>query len=63
VRGELVDVLCVESEIPYRFHEEDKATIELLASYLAIAIQNMQMQERAADADDAAPGARERFEP
>jgi hypothetical protein len=46
VRGELVGVLCLESEVPYRFHEEDKATIELLGSYLAIAIQNMQWQER-----------------
>lgn len=50
VRGELVGVLCLESEIPYRFHEEDKATIELLGRYLAIAIQNMQWQERSADA-------------
>lgn len=46
VRGELVGVLCLESEVPYRFHEEDKASIELLGSYLAIAIQNMQWQER-----------------
>ena len=56
VRGELVGVLCIESTHPYRFHEEDKTTIELLGSYLAIAIQNMQLQERstaeaAADAD------------
>jgi hypothetical protein len=49
VRGDLVGVLCLESEVPYRFHEEDKASIELLGSYLAIAIQNMQWQERAAD--------------
>ena len=54
VRGELVGVLCIESEMPYRFHEEDKTSIELLGSYLAIAIQNMQMQERG---DDAAAGA------
>src|SRR5574342_600186 len=27
VRGELVGVLVVESEAPYRFHEEDKTTI------------------------------------
>ena len=47
VRGELVGVLCIESETPYRFHEEDKATIELLGSYLAIAIQNIQLQEAA----------------
>ena len=55
VRGELVGVLCLESEIPYRFHEEDKATIELLGSYLAIAIQNMQWQERSADAGPEPP--------
>jgi adenylate cyclase len=60
VRGELVGVLCLESEIPYRFHEEDKATIELLGSYLAIAIQNMQWQERSADAGaETAPAADE----
>ena len=47
VRGELVGVLCVESDVPYRFHEEDRASIELLGSYLAIAIQNMLLQERA----------------
>jgi adenylate cyclase len=47
VRGELVGVLCIESDEPYRFHEEDKASIELLGSYLAIAIQNMQWQEQA----------------
>jgi hypothetical protein len=50
VRGELVGVLVVESEAAYRFHEQDKTTIELLGSYLAIAIQNMQLQERASDA-------------
>jgi GAF domain-containing protein len=49
VRGELVGVLCLESEVPYRFHEDDKASIELLGGYLAIAIQNMQWQERAGD--------------
>jgi hypothetical protein len=46
VRGELIGVLCIESEIPYRFHEEDKSSIEVLGSYLAIAIQNMQLLER-----------------
>lgn len=51
VRGELVGVLCIESETPYRFHEEDKTTIELLGSYLAIAIQNMQLNE-AGDEDE-----------
>ncbi len=49
VRDELVGVLCLESELPYRFHEDDKATIEILGSYLAIAIQNMQLQERTGD--------------
>ena len=49
VRGELVGVLCVESEVPYRFHEEDRASIELLGSYLAIAVQNMALQERGAE--------------
>jgi hypothetical protein len=46
VRGELIGVLCVESEMRYRFHEEDKQSIELLGSYVAVAIQNMQLQER-----------------
>jgi hypothetical protein len=55
VRGELVGVLCLESETPYRFHEQDKKSIELLGSYLAIAIQNMQLQERAQDAAPEAP--------
>src|SRR5215471_11168439 len=32
VRGELIGVLCIESDIPYRFHEEDRATVELLGS-------------------------------
>lgn len=45
VRGELVGVLCIESETPYRFHEEDKTSIELLGSYLAIAIQNVLLNE------------------
>jgi hypothetical protein len=45
VRGELVGVLVVESEVQYRFHEEDKTSIELLGNYLAIAMQNMQLQE------------------
>jgi putative methionine-R-sulfoxide reductase with GAF domain len=50
VRGELIGVLCIESETPYRFHEEDKNTIELLGSALAIAIQNMQLKEAEAEA-------------
>jgi adenylate cyclase len=55
VRGELVGVLCIESDVPYRFHEEDKVSIELLGSYLAIAIQNMQLQERAEVAAEPPP--------
>jgi adenylate cyclase len=46
VRDELVGVLCLESTAPYRFHEADKASIELLGSYLALAIQNLQLHER-----------------
>jgi adenylate cyclase len=53
VRGELVGVLCLESDIAYRFHVEDKSSIELLGSYLAIAVQNMQLQERTAETSDA----------
>jgi GAF domain len=51
-RHELVGVLCIESEIPYRFHEEDKTAIELLGGYLAIAIQNMQLRERSEATSD-----------
>jgi adenylate cyclase len=54
VRGELIGVLCLESDVPYRFHEEDKASIELLGNYLAIAIQNMQLQDAAAPAPESA---------
>jgi hypothetical protein len=52
VRDDLVGVLCLESEVPYRFHEEDKASIELLGNYLAIAIQNMQMRQQLAEGGD-----------
>ncbi len=55
VRDVLVGVLCLESTAPYRFHEADKASIELLGSYLALAIQNMQWQERHADPSAEAP--------
>ncbi len=53
VRGELQGVLVLESESAYRFHEEDKNAIELLGSYLAIAIQNCQLQE-ATESDNVA---------
>jgi adenylate cyclase len=52
-RGELIGVLCVESEQPYRFHEEDKTAIELLGSYIAIAIHSMLLRERAEAAAEA----------
>jgi adenylate cyclase len=57
VRGELVGVLCLESDVPYRFHEEDKAAIELLGSYVALAIQNIQITDRAAEAAPESPTA------
>ncbi len=50
-RGDLVGVLVLESEAPYRFVEEDRATIELLGSYLALAIQNAVLQEAAEGAE------------
>jgi adenylate cyclase len=55
VRDELVGVLCIESETPYRFHEEDKNTIAMLGSSLAIAIQNMQLREAEGRAEEDAP--------
>jgi hypothetical protein len=56
-RGELIGVLCIESEQPYRFHEEDKTAIELLGGYLAIAIHAMALRERSDAAEAAAPAA------
>jgi signal transduction protein with GAF and PtsI domain len=55
VRDELIGVLCIESEKPYRFHEEDRAYLEVLGGYLAIAIQNALLRERAEEADEAPP--------
>jgi adenylate cyclase len=54
-RGELIGVLCVESEQPYRFHEEDKTAIELLGGYIAIAIHSMLQRERSEPVADVAP--------
>jgi adenylate cyclase len=48
-RGELVGVLCLESERSYRYHEEDKACVEILGRHLGLAIQHMQWQERLVD--------------
>lgn len=55
VRGELLGVLCVESETPYRFHEEDKAACEVLGGYIAIALQNMLLQERSEEHGESPP--------
>jgi hypothetical protein len=66
VRDELIGVLCIESDAPYRFHEEDRTYLEVLGGYLAIAIQNALLHERseesgeamaAVDAPDARSGA------
>jgi len=54
VRDELVGVLCIESDQPYRFHEDDRAYLEVLGGYLAIAIQNALLRERSDAAEDAA---------
>jgi adenylate cyclase len=54
VRNALLGVLCIESEAPYRFHEDDRSTVELLGSYVALAIQNMMLKERV-DLADSAP--------
>lgn len=56
-RGELVGVLCVETEGWYRFHEDDRAYLEVLGGFLAIAIQNALLRERAEDDADAPAGA------
>lgn len=49
-RGELIGVLCIETDATYRFHEEDRACVEVLGGYLAIAIQNALLRE-STDAD------------
>lgn len=55
---DLVGVLCIESNASYRFHEEDRAYLEVLGRYLAIAIQNALLRERAEEGEEsaAAPG-------
>ncbi len=50
--GDLLGVLYVESEEPYRFHEEDRTYLEVLGGYLAIAIQNALLRERSDDPDE-----------
>ncbi len=44
-RDELIGVLCIETDATYRFHEEDRACVEVLGGYLAIAIQNALLRE------------------
>jgi adenylate cyclase len=53
-QGELIGVLCIETDAQYRFHEDDRACVEVLGGYLAIAIQNALLRERSEDADDGA---------
>jgi len=52
VRDELIGVLCIETDQSYRFHEEDRAYIEVLGGYLAIAIQNALLKERAEEPEE-----------
>jgi hypothetical protein len=56
VRDELIGVLYIESNESYRFHEEDRVYLEVLGGYVAIAIQNALLQERAGDGDEAEEG-------
>jgi hypothetical protein len=51
-RDELIGVLCIETDANYRFHEEDRACVEVLGGYLAIAIQNALLRESTDTADD-----------
>jgi hypothetical protein len=52
VRDELIGVLCIETDKFYRFHEEDRAYIEVLGGYLAIAIQNALLKERTEEPEE-----------
>ncbi|HEY8549668.1 MAG TPA: GAF domain-containing protein [Vicinamibacterales bacterium] len=54
VRDDLLGVLCLESEEAYRFHERDRAYFEVVANYLAVAIQNMLLSEREESSAEAA---------
>lgn len=56
-RGELVGVLCIETNCPYRFHEEDRSYLEVMGGYLAIAIQNALLRERAEESEEPAVAA------
>jgi adenylate cyclase len=52
-RNELIGVLCIETDCPYRFHEEDRAYLEVMGGYLAIAIQNALLRERTEEVEEA----------
>ena len=52
MRDELIGVLCIETDRSYRFHEEDRAYIEVLGGYLAIAIQNALLRERTEEPEE-----------
>jgi hypothetical protein len=52
VRDELIGVLCIETDQSYRFHEEDRSFVEVLGGYLAIAIQNALLRERAEEPEE-----------
>lgn len=51
---ELVGVLCIETDSVYRFHEQDRSYLEILGGYIALAVQNALMRERAEVPDDRA---------
>ena len=55
VRDELIGVLCIETDKSYRFHEDDRAYVEVLGGYLAIAIQNALLKERTEEAEEHSP--------
>ena len=55
MRDELLGVLCIETDRSYRFHEEDRAYLEVLGGYLAIAIQNALLRERAEEPEEPLP--------
>lgn len=44
--GELLGVIFAESEEPYRFHEQDKACISVLGSYVALALNSLLLKAR-----------------
>lgn len=55
VRDDLIGVLCIESEESYRFYEEDRAYLEVLGGFLAIAIQNALLREQSEECEEPGP--------